>query len=92
MHPIVKEFITTESSFIEIFKKVGDPNQPVEVILPKLSTLTHKDASINLNLDQEIDDAINHGHPDEEVYEIFISILIIFCCIHSKKVNSESAY
>lgn len=92
MHKFVKEFIETELSFEEIFKRVGDPNQPVENVLPKMSAMTHTNNPVTLELEQSIDEAINHGHSDDEVYILFISILIVFCCIHNKKEKCESAY
>lgn len=91
MHKIIKEFIETDKVFTDILNEGADPNQPVEVVFPIISKHMNRERLPDATY-QLIDDAIKNGHPDEEVFLIFISYVIVFYCIHNMYAKSETTY
>lgn len=91
MHKIIKDFIETDKVFTDILNEGCDPEQPVEVVFPIISKHMNRERLPDSTY-QLIDDAIKNGHPDEEVFLIFISYVMVFYCIHNMFAKSESTY
>ena len=90
MHPIIKEFIQSES-IADILAKLGTSQQPVEAMIPIVMAHISK-RILPSHLLKEIDGAIETGHPDEEVFALFISHLIVFYSIQEMPKKGESVY
>jgi len=75
MHPIVKGYVETNERFLVILEKYCDRKQFLEAVLYELLLYQNTE-----NLDPKIfvktDQAVISGHPDPNVYLIFISFAI----------------
>ena len=92
MHKIIKEYIESDKSVVEILSKDGDPAQPVEMALLLITSQLNK-ASIPPNEKYEIiEEALEKCHPDKEVFLLFISNLIVFYCLKEKYEVCESIF
>jgi hypothetical protein len=76
-NPIVVEFSNADTNIAEILENHYDKNQFLETIFWKL-TKEFKKRSKNMALFEEIDFAIIKGHPDSEVYFLFLSYSMAF--------------
>lgn len=92
MHKIINEYIESDKSVVDILSKVGDASQPVEMALLLVSKQLNK-ASILPNEKYEIiDEALEKGHHDKEVFLLFISNLIAYYCLKEKNRECESTF
>lgn len=88
MHRIIKEYIETTKSLLEIL--LGLPNNG-NLVEEALRILVTDDTKIE-NVQNKIDRAIEFGHPDEEVFLLFISQLIFYFANNKMSLKLESAY
>jgi transcriptional regulator with PAS, ATPase and Fis domain len=93
MHKIIKEYVQTNKTLSEILQELPNDEQPVEVafrlILKKLAN-----SAENLTAEDygQIDEAIENGHPDDELFLFFLSYLILIYSHKRMFVKSESVY
>lgn len=77
MHIILSEFINTSDNLSDIVEKHYDKNEYLETVFLKIvRTLNLED--IDENLFKELDRAIIKGHPDPNIYLLFISVALRF--------------
>ena len=88
MHFIIKEYVETNKSLPEIFLEVPNTNQPVEEVLRILVN----DSATGADIQNLIDVAIETGHPDEEVFFIFIAQLIFYFGNIKMPLKADSAF
>lgn len=91
MHKIIKQFIETEKPLIEILNDDFQPDQPVEVAFKLIMNHFNRESMPN-EIYKKIDLAIEKGHPDEELYILFISFLVVFYGYKNMLQKSRSAY
>lgn len=93
MHPIIKEFVETNKTLSEILREFASEEQPVEVafkmLLIKIGSATEVLAAKEY---KQVDEAIENGHPDEELFLLFISYLILAYSNKKMYVKCESIY
>jgi hypothetical protein len=91
MNKIINEFITTNKSIPEILKTIGFENQPIEVAL---LIITRQMYFIQLPKSdyEKIDYALEIGHPDDEVFFLFISYLLAYYCIQGMDEKAEGVF
>lgn len=91
MNKIVSDYINSEDSLSDIINRHLDKSQPVEVAFLKMQLL--KDNKYSPNEFDEIykciDEAIAIGHPDEDLFLLFISNVIIFYSVKEFKNKCE---
>ncbi len=86
-HPIVQAYVKTTDSFDSIFEKYYNEDQFLEKIFYRLLHKNRHDISRDL-LDQ-IDQAIIFGHPDQNIFLLFITHCIdFFSKSHLEKARS----
>lgn len=91
MHKIIKDFIQTDKPLQDIVKQEKQESQPVEIafylVLQNLNREPQPEATY-----QKIDAALEKGHPDEEVFLLFLSFLMIFYGYKGMPLKSESIF
>lgn len=80
MHPIIKDFVEKKSPLDEILKVRHDKNNFLEAIFYKICQLKNVVFDFDPLTYDEIDQATLQGHPDANVYLLFIGIAIDFTC------------
>ena len=92
MNKIIKMFVETDKEVAVILRQVGNPDQPLEKIFSQISTQMNSQAQLTDEMYQRIDEAIEKGHPDDQVYLLFISAIIFIFSARKMPAKSESAY
>lgn len=77
MHPIIREFITTDNQLISILEKHQDKGNFLEVVFLKILQLKNI-RNTEAQIYEEIDQAISIGHQDKRVYFLFLTNAIGF--------------
>lgn len=87
LHPIVQAYAKTSDSFESIFEKYYNADQFLEKVFFEL--LKNKGQDIKQDLLEQIDKAIIIGHPDLNIFLLFISHCILpFSRKHFEKARS----
>ena len=72
-HPIIHALDKTTENIQTIFAKYSNKDQPLEPVFLKLIVQPESNRKeLNQQLLQEIDQAILKGHPDSDIYLLFI--------------------
>ena len=90
LHPIIQAYAKTSDSFESIFEKYYNADQFLEKVFFQL--LKNNGQDINQDLLEQIDKAIIVGHPDLNIFLLFISHCILpFSRNHLEKARSLSS-
>ena len=91
MHKIIKDFIESDKPLFDILKDEKISEQPVEIAF--YLTLLHLNREpINEEIYQKIDEALEKGHCDEELYLLFLSFLMILYGFKGMIFKSECIF
>lgn len=75
IHPIIHEFSSTDNSSLDIIEKFYKKDQFLECTFQKLLSAIFKGKLSDVSI-EEIDQAIIVGHPDSELFLLFVSYAI----------------
>jgi transcriptional regulator with PAS, ATPase and Fis domain len=85
-HPIIQAYISTSEGFDEIFERLYDKNQYLELVFFKI--LKEYGKQFNQELLDSIDQAIINGHPDPNIFMLYIT----HCIDYFSKKHLEKAH
>lgn len=93
MHKIIKEFVETHKAIGEIVKEHVDKGQAVEVAFDLILRYSSSDSGFAIeDVNREVDTALEVGHPDDDVFLLFIAYLIITFSRKKMYAKCESIY
>ena len=89
MHPIIKDFIEKHQPLSEVLELNCDKTNYLETVFLKICKLKNVVFGFDPQTYDEIDQATLQGHPDANVYLLFIGLAIDFTCRrkHTEKSN-----
>ena len=90
IHPIIREYLNTGEDRDVIINKYANKNQYLESVLLRLNSELKLENEISKNLSDAIDKAIITGHPDSNLFVLFIATVISYYSrnFHLEKANS----
>ena len=91
MHKIIKDFIESDKSIGSILNDEKQSDQPVEVAFHFIFQHMNREPQ-PVATNKIIDDALENGHADEEVFLLFVSFLMAFYAIKEMTLKCESAF
>lgn len=90
MHPIIKEYVTTATSLEEIIEKHYQKDNFFESVFFEVVKMAVYKIEFNKTIYEKIDQAIVKGHPDQNIYLLFINNSISFTWSQSQLEKTTS--